>query len=673
MRRFHIAPFVLLLSVIGLLVPQAGHTQTPAGALSARNANYDIQVALDPRQKTLDGREVLTWRNETDAPATELWFHLYYNAWKNTQSTWLKEDSLRGARAKVRPEDWSYIDVSSVRVLPEAPFDAADLTSAKRFASPDDGNPEDQTVLIVPLPRPVGPKETIKVEVVFHSKIPRTFARTGYRGNYFFIAQWFPKVGVYQPDGKWNCHQFHAATEFFSDYGVYDVRMTVPRGYVLGATGVLKQKTENPEGTTTYEYFQEDVHDFAWTASERYLERTARFEEPGLPPVEMRLLLQPEHSSQAERHFAATRAALKHYGTWYGAYPYGHITIVDPAYDSGAGGMEYPTLFTAGSRWLNPEGGGSPEGVTVHEAGHQFWYGIVGNNEFEDAWLDEGFNTFSTARTMEAAFGENVYVRRYFRTFLPVLFRDIKLDRMIAGNRLDGYRNAIAQDAQSRPTYLYYPPVASTITYSKTALWLSTLERELGWETLQKILSTYFDRWKFKHPKPADFFAVANEVSGRDLTPFFDQVYRSSAIFDYAVQSVDSQPAAPRGYIDKDGGHIYSAPPAGDDAPPLYHSRIVLRRLGDGIWPVDVEVAFENGEKLRERWDGRERYQVYEYDGPSKIRYAIVDRERKLLLDVDYTNNSRLLEPRPEFAARKWASKWMVWFQDLLATFASFS
>ena len=121
----------------------------------------------------------------------------------------------------------------------------------------------------------------------------------------------------------------------------------------------------------------------------------------------MRLLLQPEHAGQAERHFDATRTALKYYGEWFGAYPYGHITIVDPAYQSGAGGMEYPTLFTAGTRWLAPRAVTTPGGVTVHEAGHQFWYGIVGNNEFEDAWMDEGFNTFSTARAIAQVYDPN--------------------------------------------------------------------------------------------------------------------------------------------------------------------------------------------------------------------------------------------------------------------------
>ena len=153
-----------------------------------------------------------------------------------------------------------------------------------------------------------------------------------------------------------------------------------------------------------------------------------------MPSVDMRLLIQPEHLDQAERHFDATAAALLNYGKWFGPYPYDHITVVDPAFGSGAGGMEYPTIFTCGTRLFNPFGGGSPEGVTVHEAGHQFWYGLVGNNEFEFAWVDEGLNEFSEDRTMEVTYGESMLVKRYLRPpgmrirggFFPVLFKDFK-------------------------------------------------------------------------------------------------------------------------------------------------------------------------------------------------------------------------------------------------------
>ena len=130
---------------------------------------------------------------------------------------------------------------------------------------------------------------------------------------------------------------------------------------MVGATGREHSRTRYADGTTVHRYVQDDVHDFAWTTSPDYIERTARFEHPRLPPVDMRLLLQPEHAGQAERHFAATRAALQCYGEWYGAYPYGHITIVDPAWQSEADGMEYPTLFTAGSRWLAPRRRNDPK------------------------------------------------------------------------------------------------------------------------------------------------------------------------------------------------------------------------------------------------------------------------------------------------------------------------
>lgn len=640
-----------------------------AGTLSPRIANYTIQVRLDPNQKALEGREVLLWRNDMEMPAAELWFHLYWNAWKTNQSTWLREDSLRPAfagreRRKIQEGDWSYCDVKSVKILASGPFSATDLTHQMRYASPDDGNPNDQTVMVVPLPRPVAPNETIQVEIRWHSKIPRTFARTGFRGDYFFIVQWFPKVGVFQSDGGWNCHQFHAATEFFSDYGVYDVEMTVPKGWLLGATGVPLGVTDNSDGTSTHRYQQADVHDFAWTTSSDYREARRRFEHPDLKAVDMRLLYQPEHEHQVDRHFKATAAALHYYGIWYGEYPYGHVTIIDPAWGSRAGGMEYPTLFTCGTRYLNPEGGGSPEGVTVHEAGHQFWYGIVGNNEFEHAWLDEGFNTFSTARAMDAAFGETSYVQRFFRGFFPVMIRKIKFQRMTGGNRLDGYRMAARADSQATPTYLYHPASASFITYNKTALWLSTLERMLGWETLQKIMSTHFRRWKFKHPTPSDFFSIANEVSGKDLTHFFDEVHRKAVVFDYCVDSVSSEEAKTEGLVDRQGKPTYINGDMGSAK--LYETRVVVRRLQDGVLPVDVLLKFENGEELREVWDAQSLWKRYTVVKPSKLKYAAVDPERKILLDIRYTNNSKLLTPQAGFSASKWASKWMIWLQDYL-------
>jgi hypothetical protein len=660
-----------------LLVLASVQSLAQDGPLSPRNASYRIEVELDPETKTLSGREAITWKNLQPIEAKDLRFHLYWNAWRNSLSTWLQEARLRTTGRDLRDpreDDWSSSEVTSIRLVPDVGVPGIDLTSQSRFESPDDGNPQDRTLLAVPLPEPVPSGGLAQVELTWKARIPRTFARTGYRGNFFFVAQWFPKLAVFEATG-WNAHQFHAGTEFFSDYGEYDVAVTVPSGYVVGATGLETNRTESG-GKATYRFQQSDVHDFAWTASPDFLVFEERFEAPGLPPVDMRLLLQPEHLEQKDRHFRATAAALENYGKWYGPYPYGHVTIVDPAYGSGAGGMEYPTLFTAGTRLFNPEGGGSPEGVTVHECGHQFWYGIVGNNEFEHAWLDEGFNTFSTARTIEVTYGARSYVKRYLNPrgterlsgFLPVMFEDVKLDRLIGGDRLDGYRESATWDAQSTPTYRYFPGTGGAQSYNKTSLWLHTLERMLGWDALQRILSTFFTRYQFKHPRPEDFFAVANEVSGQDLTWFFDQVHRSSNDFDYSVESVRSEPVEVKGFVEKAGERIYQEEKKED----LFRTEVVVRRLGAATFPVEVLLAFEDGTERRELWDGKDRWKLYVEERPSKLRYAAVDPERKLTLDLYYTNNSRLVSPRSKLPARKWASKWMIWLQDLLATFAFF-
>jgi hypothetical protein len=640
MRFLRLSAALMLFALAAApLRAQAGGEMVPAR--SPRNANYSIDARLDPATRTISATETITWRNITTAAIDDLRFHVYWNAWRDERSSWQRERALTGGVSREhRPSDWSRVDVTSVRLTGG---DAVDLTSRLRFIAPDDGNGDDRTVLQAPLPHPAAPGQTLTITIEWTAHVPRTFARTGAIGSYFFIAQWFPKLGVLE-NGGWNCHQFHAGTEFFSDYGVYDVRLTTPRGWPVGATGVERETHDNPDNTTTHRFYQEDVHDFAWTTSPDSFVRTARFEHPTLPPVEMRLLLRPDHGGQAERHFEATRAALKYYGEWFGAYPYGHITIVDPAFQSGSDGMEYPTLFTAGSRRFAPEHSDDPEDVVVHEAGHQFFYGIVGNNEFEDAWMDEGLNTFAEARVMDTWY-PTWHQERYFGTFIPYVFKQIPLTREADWDRLAGYRRYATIDEQAMPSYRYFPGMGSAITYNKTALWLHTLERWLGWPVMQRILATYFTRWQFRHPKPADFFAIANEVSGRDLTPFFDQVYRGSNAFDYGIQELRSEREGDR-----------------------YRTTVVARRYGAAIFPIDVRVTFAGGAPVVEHWDGKDRWRLYTYRRRERAVSAVADPERVLLLDVNVTNNSKSLEAVDQNAraATKWSLEWMTWLQNCL-------
>ncbi|HET9466777.1 MAG TPA: M1 family metallopeptidase [Vicinamibacterales bacterium] len=637
---------VLVLLGISVTIAAAAGAQ----ALSPRNANYTIDVKLDTRARTLSARETLVWTNITPASTRELQFHLYYNAWRNDDSTWMREHKLTSwwrAAGTRREGDFAAIDISTISIAGGA-LAPVDLTSQMRFIAPDDGNDGDRTVMAVTLPQPIGPGQTVTLDIAFTAKLPRPFARTGAIGDYFFIAQWFPKIGVLEQDGRWNCHQFHVGTEFFSDFGVYDVRMTVPRGWPLAATGRERERTDNADGTTTHRYYQEDVHDFAWTTSPHFVESRERFEHAGLPPVDMRLMLQPEHASQASRHFDSARATLRHYGEWFGAYPYGHVTIVDPAWQSESDGMEYPTLFTVGTRWRMPRADTYLEDTVVHEMGHQWWYGIVATNEFEDAWMDEGINQYANARVMAEEYAEGREVPRFFGGFVPWVLEDARWDRLTSGEYLFAYRGSPTVDVQATPSFRYWPGDSGPMTYSKPALWLHTLERALGWPMVQQILSTFFEQWKFKHPKPDDLFQVANEVSRRDLTPFFDQVYRGSAVFDYGVDNVTSEETIDETFV----------------------SDIIVRRHGDGIFPVTILATLANGEQRRLSWDGAGRWHRVTLEHASRVVSAQVDPDQVLVLDTNFTNNSYTTEPAAPRAATKWAATWMMWLQDQLLVWA---
>ncbi|MFC1561408.1 M1 family metallopeptidase [candidate division KSB1 bacterium] len=644
---------------------------------SPRNANYTMNVRLDVDTRIISGTEMLTWQNTTSHSTDEMQFHLYYNAWRNDRSSYLNSGRYltRNGLSDYRENDWAYCDVNSMRIRGEYGFQETDVTGEMEFIHPDDDNEEDRTVLRISLPEPVGPGGTISLEIQWESKVPRTFSRTGARDDYFFLAQWFPKVGVFEESGEWNCHQF-IQTEFFADFGVYDAQLTVPAGWIVGATGREYDRVENSDGTSTHSYYQEDVHDFAWVTTPHFLVYNERFEEAGLPPVEMRLLLMPDHADKRERYFSSTGYGLKYYGTWFGAYPYDHVTIVDPAYRSGSGGMEYPTFFTGGTRWLSPVETRSPESVTIHEFGHQIWFGVVANNEFEHAYIDEGFNTYSETRTQKEVYPPRVLSRRYLEGFIPIVFSSVPIAEDLEGADPDyGFQSTLKRDPMAQISWKSGPGSYGLNSYDKPAMMLRTLENYFGWETFQKIMSAFYEQWKFKHPNMEDFIVIVNEMSGRDMNWFFNEAFYGSNVFDYAVGTVSSKPvASPSGYREE-GGELVVSYGAGEDegGETLYRSSVFARRWGEAVFPVQVKITFSDGETALEEWDGRDRWTRFDYMKSARVEQVEIDPDHILVLDFNYSNNSWVREPETDLAAAKWTSKWMIWLQNLFEFFSFFS
>ena len=470
-----------LLALAGIaLAALATRTDLFAAPLTRPIASYEISCRLDAEKKTIEGTELLTWTNTTTRPAATLQFHLYLNAFRNTLSTFWRESGgeHRGNRL---PESWGSIELTRMTLA-----DGSDLLPALTYISPDDGNPHDRTVAEIQLPRRVGPGETIAVSIDFRSRLPRISTRTGWKGDFFLVAQWFPKIGVLQEKG-WNCHQFHASSEFFSDFGDYDVSIDVPRRYrgKVGATGVRVEERDLPGDRVLYRFKQESVHDFAWTADPNFLVIEDLFREPGVAATQIHLLLQPEHRRQAPRYLNATKTAISGYGRVLGPYPYSTLTVVDPPWGArGAGGMEYPTLITGGTYRHAPASVHSPESVTVHEFGHQYFYGLIASNEFEEPWLDEGFNSYMEDRVVAAAYGDNHPVLSVFGWRVPI---NVPMRLPLDENRR--YFPVATWDVLASPAWKFRTGTSyAAHVYSKTDLVMSTLERLIGTPAMNRAL-----------------------------------------------------------------------------------------------------------------------------------------------------------------------------------------
>ncbi len=623
---------------------QMAAVNSPNGQpLSVRIANYSITAKLDTAQKTLNATEILEYRNPSSQPLSTFPFHLYLNAFR-PQSSFSQEAHRDGARGGA-VDFYSAAQTGAIQITSISAEGYGDLQSTLRFTAPDDGNLNDRTVVEVTLPQPLPPGSAVRFHITFHDKFPLSVARNGYERDFIMGAQWFPKVGVFW-HGSWNCHQYHADTEFFSDFGVYNVNLTLPRPYIVGASGIETTEKLNSDGTKTLSFLGEDIHDFAWAASPHFLIADDTFKN-SLGAVRLHALVLRSHAGQSRRYLSALKGAMQKFDEWYGPYPYKQITLIDPEPDSQMAGMEYPTLITAGTSWWEPSWDYEPlEVTTVHEFGHQYWYGMVATNEFEQAWLDEGINSYSEAKVMAALFGRNSsYLNA--RT-LHASDSEVLRDAYITIPDYD----PIARKAWEFANSWSY----ASVTYGKTATALATLESLVGEDVLRQSLHIYFLRYRFTHPDDADFLQTIIEVSGRkDLEAYFNQAIYGTQELDY---SVDSLASGRRNWWEgKDG-----------DGP--YRTDVLVRRRGTFLFPVTLEVRFADGSRQRAKWDGADRWKRFTWDSPSKAVSAQIDPDHAVPLDVNLFNNSDTVEAHR--TARYKLTNYWVAAQQLLAEWISF-
>jgi hypothetical protein len=637
-------------SAVATAIPDTTLAVNADKPMSERVVHYEMDAHYDAAKHTVVATEVLTYHNLTGQALDHFPFHLYQNAFQ-PKATWVREAKRDGSR-DTNYEKWEDKYYGSEEIKRLEVVGQGDLTGQLQYIAPDDGNKDDKTVIDLRLAKPIAPGEYVQFKIAFQTNFPETQARSGWKRDFVLGGQWFPKVGVWW-HGAWNCHQYHNTTEFFADFGVYDVKLTVPQYEIVGASGLKVAEVNNPDSTKTVTYHGDDIHDFAWTACPRYKVREAVYQAQ-MGPVQMRILMQPAHWSQAERHESILRQSLDRFERWYGPYPYKTLTLVDTEPGSAAFGMEYPTFITGGTSWFMPEGVHFPELVVEHEFGHQYWYGMVATNEFEDAWMDEGINSYTEVKVLDSMLGQNTSVLN----FAGATLGERESQRL-------GYIGVADLDPIAQKAYDYYNSNSyGGITYGKTASVLLTLESIIGEDTMAKAMHVYFMKYRFTHPTKEDFLKTIEEVSGKDLRWYFNQAIYGTPVMDYKVLRIDSLPL--NWYEQKKNA-------GKDDKDTVYRSYVWLQRKEDFVMPVEVEIKFENGERVREHWDGASRWtRLGPYDKKTKVESAEIDPTHKIEIDRNDFNNSDTAEANGK-PARKVTNYWQFmtqWLGQALAWWA---
>lgn len=514
-----------------------------------QEVKYTIDVRLNDRRHALSANISIEYLNNSPDTLRELWFHLWPNGYRDCTTALCKQKLESGSTALYfsEPEERGYIDSLDF------------TTNGRKLDWKYDARHKDICLITLAAPLPPGQRTTIATP--FYVKIPDAkFSRLGHAGQAYAITQWYPKPAVYDRYG-WHPMPYLDQGEFYSEYGSFDVTITLPSNYVVAATGELQTLSEIealnsraqaeryasedspfPESSTTTKtirYLQDSIHDFAWFADKRFQVSKG---EVILPKSGRKVTTWTMYSGKDQPVWKESirylNQAVLFYSEKVGEYPYAHCTAVAGPLSAG-GGMEYPMVTIIG-RMSNPF---DVDVVIAHEVGHNWFYGILGSNEREHPWMDEGLNS-----SLESRYVLHHYpVEKYGN--VNQLSNQLPAPKLLRLNRFNyeesnlfTYQIAASIHTDQPielPSDQYSDLNYGIIVYTKTAVAMNYLRSYLGETLYDRCMHTYFDEWKFRHPYPADLKEVFSRVSGKNLDWFFEGMLRSTRQQDFRIRQVD--------------------------------------------------------------------------------------------------------------------------------------
>ena len=491
-----------------------------------QQVNYTIDVSLNDKEHTLDGFEKIEYTNNSPDTLKFISFHLWPNAYKNDKTAFSGQ-LLENGNTK-----FYFSDQEQKGYINRLDFKVNNIT-----ATVEDHLQHIDIVKVI-LPTHLPPGQKISITTPFHVKLPYNFSRGGHDGQSYQATQWYPKPAVYDKNG-WHPMTYLDQGEFYSNFGSFDVSITVPKNYVVAATGELqsteekewlkkrasfiwepvsaKEKTTEGQLKTTYQLFpesekeikilqykQSNIHDFAWFADKRFIVNYDTCLLASGKVIDIFTYYTPKYKDNWKNSLSNSKDAVRYYSSLVGEYPYPIVQVVQGP-ESFGGGMEYPTITV-----ISPGSNAKDLDNTIaHEIGHNWFYGILASNEREHPWMDEGINSFYDDKYKVAKYGVPGKEERISFETKAVTRTDQPIE--------------LSSEKYSLVNY-------GLTAYYKAAEWLRYLESELGTEIFNKAMQEYYRRWQFKHPQPEDFKKVMEESSGKNLDSIFSYLGKTGIL-----------------------------------------------------------------------------------------------------------------------------------------------
>lgn len=535
-----------LLAVIVLCTPLIGLTQCDRWQ---QRVKYDMQVELDPRSHRFTGSTTLSYTNNSGDTLREVFFHLYFNAFRPGSEMDVRSRTIADPDSRVGDR----IAALTKSEVGEQVVDRM-VQGGKQLALEPMG-----TVLKATLAQPLLPGKSTKLQFDFHGQVPVQIRRTGRdnaEGVAYSMAQWYPKLAEYDARG-WHAYPY-VGREFYGVWGDFDVAITLDSAYTIAATGVLqdperighgypaKKAVVRPAGEKlTWRFSARNVHDFAWAADKAFIHTVEQV--PNGPVLHFFRKRDGDLTENWDKLPAYMVKSFQFMNSHFGVYPWPQYSFVQ----GGDGGMEYPMLtLITGKRRL-----GSLVGVSVHESVHSWYYGALASNEGRFAWMDEGFTEYASSEVMRELFGG---------------------EEAPHASALEGYKSLVESGRQEAPS-IHADHFKTNAAYGATAysfgeLFAHQLGAVVGDKNLALGLVRYFNACKFKHPEPIDLERVMEKQSGLELDWYFDEWINTTRHLDHAIREVLQ---------------------VGDEL------RIVLENNGDQLMPVDLLLARRDGSTAR--------------------------------------------------------------------------